>query len=104
MTDKHSQHGTHTLQESELALEEPSFYNVILHNDDYTPMDFVIDILMRLFEKSYNDAYTITLEVHHNERGIAGIYSREIASERANKVNSLAKLNEFPLHCSIERV
>lgn len=105
MADNHPQiqHHTHVVSEHETQLQEPDFYHVVLNNDDYTPMDFVIDVLMRLFDKSYDEAYIITLDVHHNERGVAGVYPKEVANEKAEKVNALAASNEFPLNCSIEK-
>lgn len=89
-------------KETELALQEPSLYHVILLNDDYTPMDFVIEILMHLFHKNYDDAHAIMMQVHVQERGIAGTYSREIAEEKINQVNYSAQANDFPLTCILE--
>lgn len=92
------------MAESQLEIEEPSFYHVVLLNDDYTPMDFVIEVLINLFQKSYNDAHDIMMQVHHRQRGIAGTYAREIAQEKMNQVLLSAKANDFPLNCLIERV
>lgn len=86
----------------ETELREPVFYHVILLNDDYTPMNFVIEILMQLFQKNYEDAYAIMMQVHQQERGIAGTYPREIAEEKMYQVIHSAQANEFPLHCVIE--
>lgn len=84
-------------------IKAPDFYYVILNNDDYTPMEFVVDILMRLFGLSYELAYSTMLEVHHNNQGIAGRYPKEIAIEKANVVHELANANDFPLSCRIEK-
>lgn len=88
--------------EKELEVKEPVFYQVILLNDDYTPMDFVIELLMALFGKNYQEAYDITMQVHHSQKGVAGVYPYEIATERMHQANDLAANNEFPLHCIIE--
>lgn len=87
-----------------LDLKEPDFYHVILLNDDYTPMDFVLEVLMNLFNKNHHDAYAIMMEVHTQEKGIAGTYMREIAEEKMNQVLLSAQANDFPLNCMIERV
>lgn len=87
-----------------LDLEEPEFYHVILLNDDYTPMDFVMEVLMELFKKNKKDAYAIMMEVHTKEQGIAGTYMREIAEEKMKQVLHSAQANEFPLNCMIERI
>lgn len=91
------------LDDSETDLQEPQLYDVILLNDDYTPMDFVIEVLMYLFQKNYNDAYAIMMQVHQQSRGIAGTYTREIAEEKVHQVIYAAQNNEFPLDCLIER-
>lgn len=78
-------------------------YRVILLNDDFTPMDFVIEILMRLFGKSFEQARQIMLEVHHNGRGIAGEFTRDIAETRVAQVNQLARDHEHPLMCVMEK-
>jgi len=83
-------------------LKEPPFYKVWLLNDDYTPFDFVIEILMKLFHKDYDSAYEITMEIHHKQRGVAGIYPYEIATEKAKQVMMLAKASNFPLNCTAE--
>lgn len=89
--------------EVENALQEPAFYHVILLNDDYTPMDFVIRVLMELFHKNYDNAYAIMMEVHELQRGIAGTYSREIAEEKRESVLMAAEANGFPLNCIVEQ-
>lgn len=91
----------HSEQDSEV--KEPAFYQVILLNDDYTPMDFVIKLLMTLFGKNYQEAYDITMQVHHFQKGVAGIYPYEVAAEKMQQANGLATINEFPLHCIIEQ-
>lgn len=90
-------------QAASMQLEEPPMYRVILLNDDFTPMDFVIEILMRLFGKSQTQAEQIMLEVHHNGRGIAGEFTRDIAETRVAQVNQLARDHEHPLMCVMEK-
>ena len=84
--------------------KEPRLYKVLLHNDDYTSMEFVIAILETVFHKSTNDATKIMLNVHNEGLGIAGVYTREICETKISVVHQLAKKNEFPLRCSMEIV
>lgn len=84
--------------------KEPRLYKVLLHNDDYTSMEFVIAILETVFHKSANDATRIMLNVHNEGLGIAGVYTREICETKISVVHQLAKKNEFPLRCSMETV
>lgn len=89
------------LEKSEL--KKPSRYKVILHNDDYTTMEFVVYILMEIFKKSEAEAFSIMIMVHEKERGIAGIYSREIAETKIERVRREAKEAGFPLLCTMEK-
>jgi ATP-dependent Clp protease adaptor protein ClpS len=84
-------------------LQEPPLYKVLLHNDDYTTMDFVVMILQTVFHKSTDEATRIMLNVHHQGVGIAGIYTREIGETKVAIVHRLAKRNQFPLRCSLEK-
>jgi len=77
-------------------------YKVYLLNDDYTSMDFVIDILMGIFHKSYEEAEKIMLEVHKKDRGLCGIYTYEIAETKVTQVIKKAKDNGFPLKATME--
>ncbi len=86
----------------ELELDKPAMYRVLLHNDDYTPMDFVIDILIKLFHKSLDEANDIMWQVHENGRATCGIYVLEIAQTKVHQVKSLAKANGFPLKATYE--
>ncbi len=92
------------LTEDTTEIKEPRLYKVLLHNDDYTSMEFVIAILESIFHKSANDATRIMLNVHNEGVGIAGIYTREICETKISVVHQLAKKNEFPLRCSMETV
>ena len=88
--------------ETSLELEEPKMFKVLLHNDDYTSMDFVVDVLMSIFHKSAMEAEKIMIQIHEKGMGICGIYSFEIAQTKAQQVKQKAKQNEFPLLATIE--
>jgi len=81
---------------------EPSFYKVLLHNDDYTPMEFVTQILKKFFHKSSEEAEKIMMAVHQQGHGVAGLYPYEIAETKVFMTNNYAKQNKFPLKCSME--
>ena len=85
-------------------VQEPPLYRVLLHNDDYTTMEFVIEILMVVFNRSMEDATRIMLNVHRNGVGICGVYPYEIAETKVETVEVLAISSEFPLKCSMEKV
>ena len=99
---------TRTDQDGEIAIVEktkvkpPKKYKVILHNDDYTTMEFVIFVLQNVFHKTMDEAESIMMEVHVKGAGVCGIYSKEIAETKSQKVINLAKANNHPLECSIE--
>ncbi|WP_345993546.1 ATP-dependent Clp protease adaptor ClpS [Sulfurimonas sp. HSL-1716] len=88
--------------DSELSLMTPKRYKVLLLNDDYTSMDFVIDILMNVFHKNYQQAEVIMLEIHRTERGLCGVYSYEIAETKVMQVHKLAREQGFPLKAVME--
>ncbi|MDY0403363.1 ATP-dependent Clp protease adaptor ClpS [Sulfurovum sp.] len=88
--------------ETSLELEEPRMFKVLLHNDDYTSMDFVVDILMSIFHKNAMEAEKIMIEIHEKGIGVCGVYSFEIAQTKAEQVRQKAKQNEFPLLATIE--
>ena len=90
------------LTESETKLEKPPLYKVILHNDDFTTMEFVVFILKTVFMRSDAEAFTIMLKVHNEGIGIAGVYSYEVATMKAEKAMNLSKANEYPLLCTVE--
>lgn len=92
------------VQESDVELEHPSLYQVVLLNDDYTPMDFVVHILERFFSLSREAATHIMLQVHLNGKGICGTYTREIAETKVAQVNNYSRENQHPLLCTMEKV
>jgi len=83
-------------------IREPKMYRVVLHNDDYSTMDFVIEVLISIFHKPAADATRIMLDVHKKGLGICGVYTYDIAATRVARVHQLAKKREFPLKCSLE--
>ncbi|MEE4242943.1 MAG: ATP-dependent Clp protease adapter ClpS [Desulfopila sp.] len=83
---------------------EPPLYKVLLHNDDYTTMEFVVAILENVFHKSNAEATRIMLNVHHEGIGVAGIFTKEVSETKVSVVHELAKKNNFPLRCSMEIV
>src|SRR5437868_6437847 len=91
-----------TQSESKDELKEPSLYKVLLHNDNYTTMDFVIFVLITVFQRSVEDAQRLTLQVHTQGVAIGGIYPHEIAETKAAKVIQLARECEFPFLCTVE--
>ncbi len=88
----------------EEELKHPDEFLVILLNDDYTTMDFVVYVLMHVFHLSSLDAERIMIDVHRKGKGIVGAYSYDIAVTKVNKVHALARQNQFPLKCAIERL
>ncbi|MEI3039041.1 MAG: ATP-dependent Clp protease adapter ClpS [Victivallales bacterium] len=82
--------------------EEPPMYRVLLLNDDYTPMDFVVEILREIFHKDRPEAERIMLNVHRKGAGLCGIYTYEIAETKVTRVRAKAKEAGFPLRCTME--
>ena len=82
--------------------QSPKMYRVLLLNDDYTTMEFVVQILMQVFHHSEENAMKIMLHVHHRGVGVAGIFTYEVAETKVSKVRELAQRNEFPLRCTME--
>lgn len=83
-------------------VREPRKYKVLLHNDDYTTMDFVVEVLMRVFRKNEAQATAIMLAVHNQGYGVCGLYTAEVAETKVDLVHRLAKSAGFPLKCSME--
>lgn len=93
-----------TKQKDKVKIKKPKNYKVIMHNDDYTTMEFVIKILVSIFNKSFIDAEKIMLDVHKKGRGIAGIYSYDIAITKVATAMSMAKSEGFPFKLTTEEV
>lgn len=90
------------LEEAKPKLKKPPMYKVILINDDYTPMEFVVHILEVFFGKDRENATHIMLNVHTKGKGVCGIYSRDIAETKVAQVNEYSKQNKHPLLCTLE--
>ncbi len=88
--------------ESDTIVGYPKQYKVYLLNDDYTSMEFVVDILMKIFRKNFHEAHNVMMEVHTNGRGMCGIYPYEIAETKVYQVGSMARENGFPLKAILE--
>ena len=89
--------------ESKDEVREPSMFRVLLHNDDYTTMEFVVEILITVFNKSPEEAVEIMLNVHRKGIGICGVYTYEVSETKVNIVHVLARENGFPLKCTMEK-
>ncbi|MRI58685.1 MAG: ATP-dependent Clp protease adapter ClpS [Epsilonproteobacteria bacterium] len=83
-------------------LKEPKKYKVFLLNDDYTTMDFVVDVLCDVFHKSYEEAVNIMLTIHKQGKGLCGVYTYEIAETKVDQVHRLARAHQFPLKATME--
>lgn len=88
--------------EEKTKVQRPKMYKVILHNDDYTTMDFVVEVLIVIFHKTPAEATKIMLDVHKKGKGVVGIYTYDIAITKANEVEQLAREKQFPLKASVE--
>ncbi|MGH7898824.1 MAG: ATP-dependent Clp protease adapter ClpS [Candidatus Binatia bacterium] len=87
---------------TEKKVKQPPLYRVLLHNDDYTTMEFVVFVLESVFHHSEAEATQIMLHVHRKGIGVAGVYPREVAETRVDQVHTLARAYEFPLRCSLD--
>jgi len=87
---------------AERKLKKPKMYKVILLNDDYTTMEFVVYVLQAVFQRTETEAVQIMLHVHKNGSGVAGVYTHEIAETRVVQVETLARQHEYPLRCAME--
>jgi ATP-dependent Clp protease adaptor protein ClpS len=91
------------VEEAKPRVKRPPLYHVVLLNDDYTPMDFVVHILEKFFRMDENSATHVMLQVHHQGKGICGTFTREIAETKVAQVNSYARENQHPLLCTMEQ-
>jgi ATP-dependent Clp protease adaptor protein ClpS len=102
MGDTRRQPGTGALEETDSATRRPELYRVVLHNDDYTTMEFVVQVLETVFHKHPAEAYRIMMHVHVHGRGVCGVYPLEIAETKVGTVHDLARERGYPLRASIE--
>ncbi|GMW02667.1 MAG: hypothetical protein AMXMBFR84_38030 [Candidatus Hydrogenedentota bacterium] len=94
--------GTTTEQHVQEILQPPPMYRVLMHNDDYTTMDFVVEVLMTVFRKPVDVAIEIMLAIHHAGMGECGVFPAQVAETKIDQVHSMAQNRGFPLRCSME--
>ncbi|GAB4279635.1 MAG: ATP-dependent Clp protease adapter ClpS [Candidatus Rifleibacteriota bacterium] len=103
MSQKDQQPQRGVMEKTRQKTARPSKYRVYLLNDDYTTMEFVVEVLESIFGKSKMEATQIMLHVHRNGKGLAGVYARDIAETKVAQVHTLARDNGFPLKCDMEK-
>jgi ATP-dependent Clp protease adaptor protein ClpS len=95
--------GTDVIAKPRTHTKKPRLYKVLLLNDDYTPMDFVVYVLEQFFNKSRSEATGIMLKVHRNGVGVCGVFTYEVAETKVSQVMNFARQNEHPLQCTMEK-
>ncbi len=83
-------------------VKEPDMYRVVLHNDDYTTMEFVVEVIMKVFHKSVMDATNIMLRIHKQGKGTVGTFTQDVAQTKAQQVHKMARQRDFPLKATVE--
>lgn len=101
-TTKHQQQSLQQTAEKQ-KLQPPPMYKVILNNDDYTPMDFVIEVLIKFFRMDQERATDTMLTIHYKGRAVCGVFSAEVAETKVVQVNQFAREHQHPLLCSMEK-
>jgi ATP-dependent Clp protease adaptor protein ClpS len=101
--DQDTRHDGLMLAEPEVKTKRPPFFKVVLLNDDFTPMDFVVFVLKDIFRKNHDEAVSTMLDVHHKGAGICGVFTRDVAETKSELVTTLARRNEYPLQCRVEK-
>ncbi|QYK03736.1 ATP-dependent Clp protease adapter ClpS [Shewanella zhangzhouensis] len=91
------------VERADTKLMPPSMYKVILNNDDYTPMDFVVEVLQLFFKMNEHQATEIMLQIHHQGKAVCGVFPFGIAETKVAQVNQFARQNQHPLLCSLEK-
>ena len=91
------------LAEPGTQTKRPPLYKVMLLNDDYTPMDFVISVLEHIYRKDHADAVALMLEIHHKGQALVGVYTREVAETKLDQTVEYARINDHPLQCVMEQ-
>jgi ATP-dependent Clp protease adaptor protein ClpS len=102
MADERTQGGVETISKERVKVKQPKLYRVILLNDDYTTMDFVVLVLEGVFKKSPAEAVQIMLQVHNRGQGVCGIYAKQIAEAKVLQVHDRARSAGYPLRCTME--
>ena len=103
MSDRNPEIQPGFLPATRQRVKPPSLYKVLLHNDDYTTMEFVVEVLRRVFNKSFEEATMIMLNVHRSGLGVCGIFTYEIAETKVDLVHTMARERGFPLKCTMEK-
>ena len=103
MADENKTNSTDVITKEKVEIKKPKLYKVILLNDDYTPMEYVVKLLKTVFRKSENEAVNIMLMVHKKGAGICGIFTKEIAETKVETVLKMAKSDQHPLKCIMEQ-
>ncbi len=96
------QHGDLMVAEPRTKPKRPPLYKVILLNDDYTPMDFVVTVLEQIFRKTHEEAIQLMLQVHEKGAAICGVFTRDVAETKVDQVIEYARINDYPLQCALE--
>jgi len=94
-------HDDGVITETEKKLKPPPMYKVLLHNDDYTTMEFVVQVLESVFHRNHTEATQIMLHIHKRGLGVAGVYTHEVAETRVAIVDAMARQHEHPLRCTM---
>jgi len=94
---------TPDIQTEKPKLKKPPMYKVIMFDDDYTPMDFVVELLMKYFQHNEESATTVMMHIHKKGLGICGVYSKDIAESKVAQVEAHCRKGEYPLRCSFEQ-
>jgi ATP-dependent Clp protease adaptor protein ClpS len=102
MAEEKRQTGGEVLERTKPVVKEPTLFKVVLHNDDYTTMEFVVQVLETVFHKNPAEAFRIMMQVHTQGRGLCGLYPFEIAETKVSTVHELAREHGFPLRASVE--
>lgn len=89
--------------EPKIKTARPPFFKVVMLNDDFTPMEFVVEVLKTIFRHPHEDAVGIMVQIHQKGAGICGVFTRDVAETKAEIVIALARQNEYPLQCVIEK-
>ncbi len=98
---RHEKSGVVTRQKT--TVKRPNLYRVVMHNDDFTPMDFVVNILVTVFGKPAAEATQLMLKIHRSGAGTAGVYSYDIAISKMIQVHRIAESHRYPLRCTVEK-
>ena len=102
MNMNNTEHQADVFTRDEISIDEPRLFKVLLHNDNYTTMDFVVQVLENIFHKPPAEATQIMMNVHKKGIGVCGIFSYDVAESKVAQVHMMAKQNQFPLKCSME--